>query len=112
MLAHLKPSLLKTLFNLNTCPSYLFVDNPRHVLGLVFKTRLNLALLHSPRGGFGSFQTRYPINFVVKHPHRPAISPPRLRPGADRNPARNAHRAPGLFPDGRHCNGGHQETAK
>jgi len=52
------------------------------VLGLVFKRVQKSCAGRAPHGGQnGIFQTRYPINFVVKHPN-PHLSPKRASPEA------------------------------
>ena len=45
-------------------------------------TLSDLAPLRTPHGGLAAFQSRYPINFVVKHPN-PLLSPKRASPEAD-----------------------------
>jgi hypothetical protein len=52
------------------------------VLGLVFKRVWKSSAARAPHGGQSSiFQTRYPINFVVKH-RNPLLSPKWASPEA------------------------------
>ena len=61
--------LLKTLFLLEHLPELLTYSNSLHVLGLVCHV---FEILRRPRASRRTgrhFQSRYPINFVVKHPN-------------------------------------------
>jgi hypothetical protein len=67
---------------LNTLPELPTYSSSLLVLGLVCIRFWKLLLLTcAPHGGHAAFQSRYPINFVVKHPN-PLLSPKWASPEA------------------------------